>query len=78
LCWAGCNNAAGLIRPRLIDFTEELMQKAVRRNVRNTLRCCKAAHAGRRYGRIVNIGGGGGVPKPLADDGAVAVGDGCI
>src|SRR5438132_12391531 len=54
------NNAAALIRLRLIDFTEELMQKAVRWNVWNTLRCCKAVlpHVvERRYGRIVNIGG---------------------
>ncbi len=36
------NNAAALIRLRLIDFTEELMQQAVRWNVWNTLRCCKA------------------------------------
>src|SRR6266851_2131956 len=36
------NNAAALIRLRLIDFTEELMQKAVHWNVWNTLRCCKA------------------------------------
>src|SRR5262245_35938743 len=32
------NNAAALIRLRLIDFTEELMQKAVRWNVWSTLR----------------------------------------
>jgi NAD(P)-dependent dehydrogenase (short-subunit alcohol dehydrogenase family) len=54
------NNAAALIRLRLIDFTEELMQKAVRWNVWNTLRCCKAVlphMLQRRYGRIVNIGG---------------------
>ena len=54
------NNAAALIRLRLVDFTEELMQKAVRWNVWNTLRCCKAVlphMLGRRYGRIVNIGG---------------------
>src|SRR5438105_11204805 len=54
------NNAAALIRLRLIDFTEELMQKAVRWNVWNTLRCCKAVlphMVERRYGRIVNIGG---------------------
>src|SRR6266699_3021544 len=54
------NNAAALIRLRLIDFTEELMQKAVRWNVWNTLRCCKAIlphMVERRYGRIVNIGG---------------------
>ena len=54
------NNAAALIRLRLVDFTEELMQKAVRWNVWNTLRCCKAVlphMIERRYGRIVNIGG---------------------
>ena len=54
------NNAAALIRLKLIDFNEELMQKAVRWNVWNTLRCCKAVlphMIERRYGRIVNIGG---------------------
>jgi 2,3-dihydroxy-2,3-dihydro-p-cumate dehydrogenase len=54
------NNAAALIRLRLVDFTEELMQKAVRWNVWNTLRCCKAVlphMLERQYGRIVNIGG---------------------
>jgi 2,3-dihydroxy-2,3-dihydro-p-cumate dehydrogenase len=54
------NNAAALIRLKLVDFTEELMQKAVRWNVWNTLRCCKAVlphMIERRYGRIVNIGG---------------------
>jgi NAD(P)-dependent dehydrogenase (short-subunit alcohol dehydrogenase family) len=54
------NNAAALIRLKLVDFTEELMQKAVRWNVWNTLRCCKAVlpHMMERgYGRIVNIGG---------------------
>jgi 2,3-dihydroxy-2,3-dihydro-p-cumate dehydrogenase len=54
------NNAAALIRLRLVDFTEELMRKAVRWNVWNTLRCCKAVlphMLERRYGRIVNIGG---------------------
>ena len=54
------NNAAALIRLRLVDFTEELMQQAVRWNVWNTLRCCKAVlphMLERRYGRIVNIGG---------------------
>lgn len=33
------NNAAALIRMRLVDFTEELLQKAVDWNVWNTLRC---------------------------------------
>ena len=54
------NNAAALIRLKLVDFTEELMQKAVRWNVWNTLRCCKAVlphMIEQRYGRIVNIGG---------------------
>jgi len=54
------NNAAALIRMRLVDFTEELLQKAVNWNVWNTLRCCKAVvpHMSERgYGRIVNIGG---------------------
>ncbi len=54
------NNAAALIRLRLVDFTEELMQNAVRWNVWNTLRCCKAVvphMIERGYGRIVNIGG---------------------
>lgn len=54
------NNAAALIRLRLIDFTEELLQKAVDGNVWNTLRCCKAVlphMLSSRYGRIVNIGG---------------------
>jgi 2,3-dihydroxy-2,3-dihydro-p-cumate dehydrogenase len=54
------NNAAALIRMRLVDFTEELLQKAVNWNVWNTLRCCKAVvphMIERRYGRIVNIGG---------------------
>jgi 2,3-dihydroxy-2,3-dihydro-p-cumate dehydrogenase len=53
------NNAAALIRLRLIDFTEALMQKAVRWNVWNTLRCCKAVlphMLERQYRRIVNIG----------------------
>lgn len=54
------NNAAALIRLRLVDFTEELLQQAVDWNVWNTLRCCKAvlpAMLERRYGRIVNIAG---------------------
>jgi NAD(P)-dependent dehydrogenase (short-subunit alcohol dehydrogenase family) len=54
------NNAAALIRMRLVDFTEDLLQKAVDWNVWNTLRCCKAVvppMQQRRYGRIVNIGG---------------------
>lgn len=54
------NNAAALIRLRLVDFTEDLLRKAVDWNVWNTLRCCKAvlpAMLERRYGRIVNIAG---------------------
>lgn len=54
------NNAAALIRLRLVDFTEDLLQKAVDWNVWNTLRCCKAVlphMIERRYGRIVNIAG---------------------
>ncbi|MBN9428414.1 MAG: SDR family oxidoreductase [Burkholderiales bacterium] len=54
------NNAAALIRMPLVDFTEELLRKAVDWNVWNTLRCCKAVlptMIERHYGRIVNIGG---------------------
>ncbi|MBN9428834.1 MAG: SDR family oxidoreductase [Burkholderiales bacterium] len=54
------NNAAALIRLRLVDFTEALMQQAVQGNVWTTLRCCKAVlptMLAQRYGRIVNIGG---------------------
>jgi NAD(P)-dependent dehydrogenase (short-subunit alcohol dehydrogenase family) len=54
------NNAAALIRLRLIDFTEELLQQAVNGNLWTTLRCCKAVlpqMLAQRYGRIVNIGG---------------------
>jgi NAD(P)-dependent dehydrogenase (short-subunit alcohol dehydrogenase family) len=54
------NNAAALIRMRLVDFPEALLQDAVKWNVWNTLRACKAVlpyMLERRYGRIVNIGG---------------------
>ena len=54
------NNAAALIRLKLVDFTEDLMQRAVAWNVWNTLRCCKAVlphMIDRKYDRIVNIGG---------------------
>lgn len=54
------NNAAALIRMPLVDFSEEMLQKAVNWNVWNTLRCCKAVlphMSARGYGRIVNIGG---------------------
>lgn len=54
------NNAAALIRMRLEDFSEDLLQKAVAWNVWNTLRCCKAVlpeMSKKGYGRIVNVGG---------------------
>jgi NAD(P)-dependent dehydrogenase (short-subunit alcohol dehydrogenase family) len=54
------NNAAALIRLPLVDFTEELMQKAVDGNWWTLIRSCKAVlpyMIERRYGRIVNIGG---------------------
>lgn len=54
------NNAAALIRMRLVDFDEELLQKAVDGNMWTALRACKAvlpAMLKQRYGRIVNIGG---------------------
>ena len=54
------NNAAALIRLKLVDMTEELLQKGVQWNVWNTLRCCKAVlpyMLEAKYGRIVNIGG---------------------
>jgi NAD(P)-dependent dehydrogenase (short-subunit alcohol dehydrogenase family) len=54
------NNAAALIRMKLVDMSEELLQKGVQWNVWNTLRCCKAVlpfMLEQRYGRIVNIGG---------------------
>lgn len=54
------NNAAALIRLKLVDMSEELLQKGVQWNVWNTLRCCKAvlpAMLDQKYGRIVNIGG---------------------
>lgn len=54
------NNAAALIRLKLVDMTEELLQKGVQWNVWNTLRCCKAVlplMLEQKYGRIVNIGG---------------------
>jgi NAD(P)-dependent dehydrogenase (short-subunit alcohol dehydrogenase family) len=54
------NNAAALIRKRLPEFSEELLQQAVDGNVWTTLRCCKAVlptMLERGYGRIVNIGG---------------------
>lgn len=54
------NNAAALIRMRLVDFTEELMQQAVNGNMWTTLRCSRAVlpvMTRQRYGRIVNVGG---------------------
>jgi 2,3-dihydroxy-2,3-dihydro-p-cumate dehydrogenase len=54
------NNAAALIRMRLVDFTEELLQQAVNGNMWTTLRCSRAvlpAMTTQHYGRIVNIGG---------------------
>lgn len=54
------NNAAALIRLKLVDMSEELLQKGVQWNVWNTLRCCKAVlpyMLQAQYGRIVNIGG---------------------
>lgn len=54
------NNAAALIRLRLVDFTEEMLQEAVHSNVWPALRFCKAVvphMSARRYGRIVNIAG---------------------
>lgn len=48
------NNAAALIRMKLVDLTEDLMQQAVACNVWNTLRCCKAVlphMIDRKYGR---------------------------
>lgn len=54
------NNAAALIRLKLVDMSEELLQKGVQWNVWNTLRCCKAVlphMLEAKYGRIVNIGG---------------------
>lgn len=54
------NNAAALIRMKLVNFTEDLLQKAVKWNVWNTLRCCKAVvpyMTQQGYGRIVNVGG---------------------
>lgn len=54
------NNAAALIRMRLVDFTEELLQQAVNGNMWTTLRSSRAVlptMIAQRYGRIVNIGG---------------------
>ena len=54
-------NVAGFqARLKLLDFTEELMQKSVAWNLWNTVRMCKAVlppMMERKYGRIVNIGG---------------------
>jgi 2,3-dihydroxy-2,3-dihydro-p-cumate dehydrogenase len=54
------NNAAALIRLPLVDFTEELMQKAVDGNWWTLARTTKAVLPSmieRGYGRIVNVGG---------------------
>ncbi len=54
------NNAAFQARLKLLDFTEELMQKSVDWNIWNTVRICKAVlptMMEQKYGRIVNIGG---------------------
>ncbi len=54
------NNAAALIRMKLVDFDEDLMQTAVNGNVWTALRTCKAVlpvMLKQRYGRIINIGG---------------------
>lgn len=54
------NNAAALIRMKLMDMTEEVLQKGVQWNVWNTLRCSRAVlkpMLNAKYGRIVNIGG---------------------
>lgn len=54
------NNAAALIRMRLTDFTEELLQQAVNGNMWTTLRSSRAVlptMIAQHYGRIVNIGG---------------------
>lgn len=52
--------AAFQARLKLLDFTEDLMQKAVAWNIWNTIRICKAVlppMTERKYGRIVTIGG---------------------
>jgi NAD(P)-dependent dehydrogenase (short-subunit alcohol dehydrogenase family) len=54
------NNAAALIRMPLVDFTEELMQKALDGNWWTLVRSTKAvlpAMLDAGYGRIVNVGG---------------------
>ena len=54
------NNAAALVRVRLVDFTEELMQQAFDGNWWTLVRSTKAvlpAMLERGYGRIVNVGG---------------------
>lgn len=52
--------AAFQARLKLLDFTEELMQKSVAWNIWSTVRICRAVvppMMERKYGRIVNIGG---------------------
>jgi NAD(P)-dependent dehydrogenase (short-subunit alcohol dehydrogenase family) len=54
------NNAAALIRMPLVEFTEDLMQKAVDGNWWTLVRSTKAVlphMLERGYGRIVNVGG---------------------
>jgi len=54
------NNAAFQARLKLLDFTEELMQKSVDWNIWNTVRISKAVlptMMEQKYGRIVSIGG---------------------
>lgn len=54
------NNAAALIRMRLLDFTEDLMQQAVDGNWWTLVRSTRAVlptMVEQRYGRIVNVGG---------------------
>lgn len=54
------NNAAALVRSKLIDFPEELMQAAINGGVWTVVRMTKAVlpqMIAQNYGRIVNIGG---------------------
>jgi NAD(P)-dependent dehydrogenase (short-subunit alcohol dehydrogenase family) len=54
------NNAAALIRLPLVEFTEDLMQKAVDGNWWTLVRATKAVlphMLERGYGRVVNVGG---------------------
>lgn len=54
------NNAAVLVRKRLVDFDDELLKFAVDTNVWPAIHCCRAAvpvMIEQQYGRIVNVGG---------------------